>query len=133
MSSAFWASRCFRSELRRVILAWAARTASARVCFFSGGGDLVSCFVSVRAAGIVGSICVDAVGACSAGCIRIGPVPLDRGCLLGMDGQRGPIIFVRPVQSGYRNLVAAPYASMEAWRGSAIALTISVSDLSICC
>jgi hypothetical protein len=119
--------------LRRVILASAARTASARVCLFSGGGDLVSCFVSVRAAGIVGSICVDAVGACSAGCIRIGPVPPDGGCLLGMDGQRGPLIFVRPAQIGTGNLIATPYASMEAWRGSAIALTISLSDLSICC
>lgn len=65
---------------------------------------MVSCFVSVRAAGIVGSICVDAVGACSAGCIRIGPVPPRGGCLLGMDSQRGLLIFVRPAQIKYRGL-----------------------------
>jgi hypothetical protein len=73
----FWASRCFRREFRRVILALAARTASALVgCCFGCG-----VFAAFPAVGIIGSPCVG-IEPRSRGCIVIGPV--DVGLLLGI-------------------------------------------------
>ena len=75
-----------------MIRARAARTASARVGgFFCAVGDLAGCcvspfvsFFSFPARGIVGSICVAAVGLCDGGCIPIGPVLSGRDGFLGM-------------------------------------------------
>jgi hypothetical protein len=66
----FWACRCFRSELRRMILAFAIRTASVLGDGFFGSG--VS--VSAPAVGIQGSNGVAAIEPCSTGCMLIGPV-----------------------------------------------------------
>jgi hypothetical protein len=63
------ASRCFRRELRRVNLAFAARTASVRVgCRFG-----CAAFVALRA-GIIG---VGIIEPLSMGCILMGPVNFD--------------------------------------------------------
>jgi hypothetical protein len=73
----FWASRCFRSEFLRVILALAARTASILVgCCFGCG-----VFAAFPAVGIIGSPCVG-IEPRSRGCIVIGPVDVD--LLLGI-------------------------------------------------
>src|SRR5271165_4285086 len=74
----FWASRCFRSEFRRVLLALAARTASVLVgrCFGRG------VFAAFPAVGIIGSPCVGAIEPRSRGCIVIGPA--DFGLFLGI-------------------------------------------------
>jgi hypothetical protein len=85
-----------RSELRRVTLARAARTASALVrgSFFGAGG-----LIFPLAHGIVGSIWVGAVGPCSAGCIPIGPVPPERiDGFLGMRVQRKIVVLVRNIR-----------------------------------
>jgi hypothetical protein len=64
----------FRKEFRRVILAFAARTASVLVgrCFGCDG------FVALPTAGIIGNTCVGIIEARSMGCVLMGPV----GCLL---------------------------------------------------
>jgi hypothetical protein len=68
----FWACRCFRSELRRIIRAFAIRTASVLgVCFFDR-----RVFVSVSAVGIMRN-CVGAIEPCSTGCTVMGPVDVD--------------------------------------------------------
>jgi hypothetical protein len=68
----FWACRCFRSELRRIIRAFAIRTASALgVCFFDS-----RVFVSVSAVGIMRN-CMAAIEPCSTGCTLMGPVDVD--------------------------------------------------------
>jgi hypothetical protein len=69
--------------LRRVILAFAARTASVRVgrCFGCG------IFAAFPAVGIMGSTCVGLIEARSMGCVLIGPVVdlflsiVDNACL----------------------------------------------------
>jgi hypothetical protein len=69
----FRAARCFRNEFRRVILAFAARTASVlAVCFGCGSS------AAFPAARIVGNTCVGIIEARSSDCVLIGPV----GCLL---------------------------------------------------
>jgi hypothetical protein len=74
----FWASRCVRRESRRIILALAARTASALVgCSFGCG-----VFADFPTVGIIGSPCVGIIEPRSRGCILIGPV--DFGLLLGI-------------------------------------------------
>jgi hypothetical protein len=74
----FWASRCFRSEFPRIILALAARTASVLVgCCFGCGA-----FAAFPTVGIIGSPCVGMIEPRSRGCIVIGPV--DFGLLLGI-------------------------------------------------
>jgi hypothetical protein len=73
----FWACRCFRSELRRMIRAFATRTASALGDGFFDSGVLGSAPV----VGIMSS-CVGAVEPCAPGCMFMGPV--DVGLLLGM-------------------------------------------------
>jgi hypothetical protein len=66
----FWASRCFRSEFLRILLALATRTASGLVgCCFGCGG-----VAGFPTAGIIGSPCVGAIAPRSRGCIVIGPV-----------------------------------------------------------
>jgi hypothetical protein len=71
----FWACRCFRSELRRIILAFAIRTASVLgVCFFA-------CGVSVSVVGIMRN-CMGAIVPCATGCTLMGPV--DVGLPLGI-------------------------------------------------
>jgi hypothetical protein len=73
----FWASRCFRRDFLRDILALAARTASVLVgCCFGCGA-----FAGSPAVGIIGSPCVCILEPRS-GCIVIGPV--DIGLLLGI-------------------------------------------------
>jgi hypothetical protein len=62
----FWACRCFRNELRRMIRAFAMRTASVLGDRFSKSG------VSSPAVGIMSS-CVGAIELCGAGCTLIGP------------------------------------------------------------
>jgi hypothetical protein len=75
---ALWASRCFRKEFRRVILAFATRTASVLVgCFFGCGVFLCS-----PVGGIIGSTGVGIVAPFSIGCVLIGPVGV--GLLLGI-------------------------------------------------
>jgi hypothetical protein len=61
------ASRCFRKELRRVILAFATRTASALVRFFLGWGALFD-------PPPVGDTGVVIFEARSTGCVFMGPV-----------------------------------------------------------
>ena len=63
-------SRCFRKEFRRVILAFATRTASVLVvsCFSCG------VFATFPTVGIIGSTCVGIIEARSIGCVLIGPV-----------------------------------------------------------
>jgi hypothetical protein len=74
----FWASRCFRREFPSVILALAARTASALVdCCFGCG-----VFADFPTVGIIGSPCVGIIEPRSRGCIVIGPVGV--GLLLGI-------------------------------------------------
>jgi hypothetical protein len=74
----FWASRCFRREFSRVVVALAARTASALVsCCFGCG-----VFAAFPAAGIIGSPCVGIIEPRSRRCILIGPA--DVGLLLGI-------------------------------------------------
>jgi hypothetical protein len=83
----FWASRCFRSDSRRIIRAIAARTASVRVRgFFTGAGALgFACLGAlVLAMGIIGSICVGVDGLRSMGCIPIGPAWSEGACFLAM-------------------------------------------------
>jgi hypothetical protein len=81
----FWACRCFRSELQRMIRAFAIRTASVLDdCLF---GRCVSM-------PLVGSIrdCVAAVELCSTGCTLMGPG--DVGLLFAiMDNSRRPAWF----------------------------------------
>jgi hypothetical protein len=65
----FWASRCFRSESLRVLLALAARTASVLVgCCFGCG-----VFAAFPAVGMIGSPCVGVIKPRPRGCIVIGP------------------------------------------------------------
>src|SRR5260370_28545562 len=66
------ASRCFRKELRRDILAFAARTASVLVgrCFGLG------VFIAFPTVGIIGSTCVGLIELCSTGCVLMGPGPV---------------------------------------------------------
>lgn len=64
----FRASRCFRKELRRVILAFAVRTASDLVDF------LFCCAAFVTFVRVI--ICVGTIEARSIGCVLIGPVGL---------------------------------------------------------
>jgi|SRR3984893_8457275 hypothetical protein len=97
----FWASRCFRREFLRVILALAARTASALVgCCFGCG-----VFAAFPAVGIIGSPCVG-IEPRSRGCIVIGPV--DVGLLLGiLNTARGSVTAlwgVRGQQPARRNV-----------------------------
>jgi hypothetical protein len=83
----FWASRCFRSDFRRIIRAIAARTASVRVRgFFTGAGpwDFACLAALVPALGIIGSICVGVDGLRSMGCIPIGPAWSEVACFLAM-------------------------------------------------
>lgn len=65
----FWACRCFRSELRRVIRAFAMRTASVL------GDGFFGC-VSAPPVGRMRN-CVGAIEPCWAGCVLIGPVRVD--------------------------------------------------------
>ena len=74
--------RRFCRELRRVILAFAARIASALVGGFFGCGVFL-CFPS---AGIKGSTCVGTIEPRSMGCVLIGPMCV--GLPLGMLGSR---------------------------------------------
>src|SRR5256885_16137842 len=67
----FWAWRCFFSELRRIILAFAARTASILACWIFGRGVFFSS--SPRVDILMGSR-FRAVGLCSTGCMLIGPI-----------------------------------------------------------
>jgi hypothetical protein len=72
----FWASRCFRSEALRVLLALAARTASVLVgCCFGCG-----VFAAFPAVGIIGSPYVGVIAPRPKGCIVMGPT--DFGLLL---------------------------------------------------
>jgi hypothetical protein len=83
----FWASRCFRSDFRRVIRAIAARTASVRVrAFFAGAGPFgLPCLSALAPAlGMIGSICVGIDRLPSTGCILIGPAWSEGACFLGM-------------------------------------------------
>src|ERR1700722_9073031 len=64
------ASRCFRNELRRVILAFATRTASVLVRFFFGWGV----FFNLSPVGIIGNTGVVIFAAGSTGCVFMGPV-----------------------------------------------------------
>ena len=83
----FWASRCFRSDFRRIIRAIAVRTASVRVRgFFPGAGPLgFACLAALMLAlGIIGSICVGVDGLRSMGCIPIGPAWSEGACFLAM-------------------------------------------------
>jgi hypothetical protein len=90
----FWACRCFRSELRRMILAFATRIASALDDGFFGSGVLVS----APAVGIM-SNCVGAIEPCSTGCTLMGPVEV--GLLFGiMDNSRLPSSFGAREKSG---------------------------------
>jgi hypothetical protein len=73
----FWACRCFRSELRRMIRAFATRTASLLGDRFFGSGAVVS----VPAVGIM-SDCVDAIESCVTGCRVM--VPADVGLRFGI-------------------------------------------------
>jgi hypothetical protein len=73
----FWACRCFRSEFRRIILAFAIRTASVLGDRFFAS----DVFVSASAVGIM-SNCVGAIEPFSTGCMLMGPV--DVGLLLGI-------------------------------------------------
>jgi hypothetical protein len=66
------ASRCFRKESRRVILAFAKRTASVLVRFLSGWGV----FFHLSTVGIKGNTGVAIFEARSIGCVFIGPVTL---------------------------------------------------------
>jgi hypothetical protein len=77
----FWASRCFRKDFLRVILALAARTASVLVGGF-GCGVSAACPAADVAVDMKGNPCVGVVGPRSRGCIVIGPV--DVGLPLGM-------------------------------------------------
>jgi hypothetical protein len=63
----FWACRCIRSELRRMIFAFATRTASVL------GDRFVDSGVFVSAVGIISS-CVGAIEPCATGCTLMGPV-----------------------------------------------------------
>jgi hypothetical protein len=65
------ACRCFRNELRRVILALATRTASVLVTGFAFGGGAFFSFLPV---GIMGCTGVGTFEARSTGCVLIGPV-----------------------------------------------------------
>jgi hypothetical protein len=75
---AFCACRCLRNELRRVIRAFAARTASFLVSFFFGGAARERS-VSL-ASGNAGNTGAGIVALCATGCILIGPA--HRGLLL---------------------------------------------------
>jgi hypothetical protein len=90
----FWASRCFRRESLRVIVALAARTASILVgCCFGCG-----VFAAFPAVGIVGSPCVG-IEPRSRGCIVIGPV--DVGLRLGiLNTASGSITIIGATLSG---------------------------------
>src|ERR1700730_11802467 len=97
----FWASRCFRREFRRVIVALAARTASALVgCCFGCG-----VFAAFPAVGIIGSPCVG-LEPRSRGCIVLWTV--DVGSRLGiLNTPRGspPFLWgVRGQQPARRNV-----------------------------
>jgi hypothetical protein len=72
----FWACRCLRSELRRMILAFATRTACAL-----GAGFLERVLVSATVVGII-SNCVGACEPSAAGCTLMGPG--DVGLRLGI-------------------------------------------------
>jgi hypothetical protein len=90
----FWACRCFRNELRRVIRAFAIRMASDLGDCFFGSGVLVS-------AAVVGLMrnCVAAVEPCATGCTFIGPA--DVGLRFGIiDNARAPGWFDAPVGRG---------------------------------
>jgi hypothetical protein len=96
----FWASRCFRSEFPRIILALAARTASVLVgCCFGCGG-----FAAFPTLGIIGSTCVGRIEPRSMGCVLIGPVGV--GLLLSILGtaSRSVTMFVRSQQPARRDV-----------------------------
>jgi hypothetical protein len=69
----FWAWRCFLRELRRIILAFAARTASILACWIFGRGV----FLSSPIVGAVAGSWFGAVELCSTGCTLIGPMDGD--------------------------------------------------------
>src|SRR5260370_22376507 len=105
------ASRCFRSDFRRVIFAFAVRTASVRVgCFFGSGA-----FIAFPTVGIIGNACVGVVAPRLTGCVLMGPVGV--GLLLGMIRQFVAAWFVRsripgcsgdgtfPAMTGYRRFL----------------------------
>ena len=112
----FWACRCFRSELRRMIRAFAIRTASVLgVCFFEGGS-----FVSVPAVGIMLN-CVGAIELCWNGCTFMGPA--DVGLRLGITDNallwfvstalRKGVPFSDPGSCCYRRIAAGDPATMR--------------------
>lgn len=87
----FWACRCFRSEFRRIILAFATWTASVLVGGFFGCGI----FIGFPAIGIMGSNCVGAIELCTTGCTLMGPD--DVGLRLGIrDNSRMQRSFTAP-------------------------------------
>jgi hypothetical protein len=71
--TALWARRCLRRESRRIILAFAARTASILIDRFLGDA-LLGLLPVVR---IIGCSGVGLVEPCSAGCMFMGPVDGD--------------------------------------------------------
>src|ERR1700722_12807525 len=85
------ASRCFRRELRRVILAFATRTASALVRLFLGWGA----FFNLPPVGIIGDTGVVVFEARSTGCVFMGPVT---GIF---DNSIWASLFKRPIYSEY--------------------------------
>ena len=98
----FWACRCFLSESRRLISAFAARCASALVDGFFG-----VVFAALLSAGIMGGDWTGLIDRCSTGCTVIGPVNigLSRDML---DNAVLPNLFEsgEPVGSGCRPSIA---------------------------
>jgi hypothetical protein len=91
----------------------AARTAWGLVGgFFSGAGVFAApCWSSASplADGIIGSIWVGAVRPCSMGCVPIGPVLSEGGCLLGMtDNVQRPLLFAGQLSTGFRDYIDRP-------------------------
>jgi hypothetical protein len=92
----FWACRCLRSELRRMIRALATRTASALEDGFFGSGVFASPAVGIMVD------CVAAIEPWPTGCTLIGPV--DVGLLSGiMDNARRPNSFDARKRPGCRS------------------------------
>ncbi len=71
--TSLWARRCLRRESRRIILAFAARTASVLIERFLGD----ALFGLLPVVGIIGCNGVGLVEPCSAGCMLMGPVNAD--------------------------------------------------------
>jgi hypothetical protein len=85
------ACRCFRNELRRVILAFATRTASVLVVVFCLG---CGAFFNFPPIGIIGNTGVGTFEARSTGCVLMGPVT---GLSLGIsDNATRPNSFEKP-------------------------------------